>query len=148
MIHLPTLESIGGATMDNQIVKLEPPKVIPNDWDYCVSVKKVRQVIYKWGDITLDLANELWIAREILSAQGARTDLGANASKLTWGGYCKDIGNNKSTVNRWLARWFKRKELPSPSGIIVPPGKYQTSNVLASVCPRVDLCGAFGAGVA
>lgn len=64
--------------MDKKIIKfdskLEPP-VIPQDWDYDQSVKKVRQVIYKWKNLTEELANELWVAREKLRAQGRRTDV-------------------------------------------------------------------------
>ena len=55
---------------------------------------------------------ELWIARAVLRNQGARTDLGANAPKLTtWADYCEDIGVNKRTANRWLRPLTQMKEL-------------------------------------
>ena len=59
---------------------------IPEHWDCEQSIAKVKPLIYKWKNITLEIATELWIAREKLSAQGLRTDLGANAPK--WSSYC------------------------------------------------------------
>ncbi|MFC1965718.1 hypothetical protein ACFLWI_02055 [Chloroflexota bacterium] len=60
-------------------------------------------LVYKWKNVTEDIIDELRIARQMLSAQGKRTDLDANAPKLpTWADYCEDIGVTKSTVNRWL----------------------------------------------
>jgi hypothetical protein len=52
------------------------------------------------------VANELWIAREILSKPGARTDLGKNLPRFTWSGYCVEIGIDYHTANRWLNQWF------------------------------------------
>ena len=62
--------------MEKSIIvsKLNPP-TIPKDWNYDTSVKKTKQIIYKWKNLTEELAKELWIAREKLSAQGKRTDL-------------------------------------------------------------------------
>ena len=60
--------------MNNSLIKLIPPS-IPKNWDYDVSVKKTKQIIYKWKNITQELAMELWIAREMLRAQGRRTDV-------------------------------------------------------------------------
>jgi len=54
-----------------------------------------------------EIAQELWIAREKLKAQGRRTDLETKISKLpTWTQYCQDIGGSKEVVNRWLNRFF------------------------------------------
>lgn len=107
------------------LVVIERPE-LPTDWDYQQSVETVKQVVYKWQNITLELAKELWIAKKILSSPGKRTDLVVNATGFTWGQYCKDIGVDRSTIHRWLATWFKgdrvikdRKETPT-----LPIGKY------------------------
>jgi len=85
------------------LIKIEVKKlIIPEHWNYNESVKKVKRIIYKAKNLTKEIFKELWIAREILSSQGARTDLDANASKLTWEKYCQDIDIDKSTANRWL----------------------------------------------
>ena len=64
-------------------------------------------MVYKWKNITLELAKELWIAREKLAPR-ERTATGAFAPvDKTWNQYCIDIGSTKSTVNCWLAVWFK-----------------------------------------
>jgi len=54
------------------------------------------------------VANELWIARETLSKQGARTDLTSskNGQGYTWSGYCKELDIARSTLDNWLKRWF------------------------------------------
>ena len=53
---------------------------------------------------------ELWVAREKLAEHGGdRRSLDfndANASLKTWSGYCKDIGINYTTANRWLNKLF------------------------------------------
>lgn len=53
---------------------IEKPK-LPENWDYDESVKKVNNLIYKWINLTEEIADELWIAREMLRAQGRRSDL-------------------------------------------------------------------------
>lgn len=60
--------------MSNSLIKLKTP-TIPKKWEYEDSVKKTKQIIYKWKNLTAKLANELWIAREKLRAQGRRTDV-------------------------------------------------------------------------
>jgi N6-adenosine-specific RNA methylase IME4 len=110
----------------NQIDLKQKPNV-PENWSYQESIRKIKQAIYKWKNITLELATELYIAREKLNNQGARTDLtnfGANAPKFTWFNYCRDIGISKSTARRWLERFFPTSE-KIPEVVSLPEGKYQ-----------------------
>jgi N6-adenosine-specific RNA methylase IME4 len=85
---------------------------LPCGWNYEESVNRIRPNIYKWKNLTIEVAQELYIAREMLASQGTRTDLGTNIPKLTWGGYCKDIGIEKRTANRWLEQFFPSKHEP------------------------------------
>ena len=41
-----------------------------SDWDYDKSVKKVRQLVVNWKNISIEIMRELYIARQKLSAQG------------------------------------------------------------------------------
>ena len=85
---------------------IDKPK-LPKTWDYEKSVETMKNFLAKWTSLSANILQELYIAREKLNSQGARTDLGANAPKLTWERYCQDaIGRDKSTVNRWLAKAF------------------------------------------
>lgn len=59
----------------NDLITLQPPTIIPNNWNYEESVHKTKQILIKWKTLTKELANELWIARKKLSAQGRRTDV-------------------------------------------------------------------------
>ncbi len=108
------------------IVKYDIPQV-PAEWDYDSSVKTVKGYIYKWKNLTGQIAKELYIAREKLSQKPTlrgRESSGAFVPvDKTWDLYCKDIGTPRRTVNRWLARWFltaiANKEFKP-----MPPGKY------------------------
>jgi len=122
--------------MSTKLIKyeIEQPQ-IPEDWNYDESVKKVKGFIYKWKNLTIEIAQELRIAREKLKAQGRRTDLETKISKLpTWTQYCQDIGSSKEVVNRWLKQFFptQKVKLPLPKekfDIIYadPPWKYDFS---------------------
>lgn len=63
----------------------------------------LRQIYYQNGILT-----ELWIAREILEKERGRGPLPEFRDKCpkTWEQYCQDIGIEKRTANRWLARAF------------------------------------------
>jgi len=95
---------------------------IPEDWNYDKSVEKVKSFIYKWKNITEDVAIEIWTAREILSSRYYRD--GTNVP--SWNQYCQDIGAEKRTVNRWLNRWYPPKKLKDQDKVILPEGKYNT----------------------
>ncbi len=73
-------------------------------WDYDSSVKKVKLYYPKWKSMSVELLRELHLARLSLRAQGKRTDLNLlqNGRKLTWEGYCEDIGIAYRTVQNWL----------------------------------------------
>lgn len=102
-----------------ELVKVKIPQ-IPKVWDYGKSIEKVKGVIYKWKNLTVKMAQELYIAREKLRAQGKRTDLkpGDKSSqvKKDWGDYCREITGHedkkvaRDIVNRWLSRFFEENE--------------------------------------
>ena len=94
--------------MADELVKVKKPE-LPVKWDYDDSVKEVKTGIYKWKNITIELATELWVAREFTNGQGKRTDIQLLDNSLevkTWTQYCLDIGSQKDVVNRWLKQWF------------------------------------------
>ncbi len=73
--------------------------------------------IYKWKNLTAEIIQELFIARERLRAPGTRTDLqprNKNHKVQTWTQYCEDIGSSRQVVDRWLKRYFQpaKYELP------------------------------------
>lgn len=98
-------ERIGGKMEEikNDELMLFDHPTLPDLWSYEESVKKMQRLMYKWKNLTRDVANELWVAREKLSSRYHRDD-GANAP--SWGQYCQDVGVAKSTANRWLNKWF------------------------------------------
>jgi len=120
-------------------VTLETPP-IPTDWDYNQSVKKIRTFVYKWKNLTIEIANELWIAREILSSQGARTDLTSGVSARSWSQYCKEIGTSRRRVNEWLCRWFGCKEhMPIEDGENPEPDTTETARHKLSLLINASL---------
>ena len=38
--------------------------LLPKDWSYEKSVEKMKPLVYKWRNMTAEILNELWIARE------------------------------------------------------------------------------------
>ena len=112
--------------MNNELVSLQETPKIPSNWNYEISVKKVRQTMYKWKNLTTELAQELWIAREILDARGRNLPNVANATyEKTWSEYCEEIGVERSTIHRWLTKHFgkifPKLEQETP---LLPEGKY------------------------
>lgn len=91
-----------------EIIKLENTQLptLPDEWSYDESIERMRPLFYKWKNLTIEVAQELYVAREKLSNSGIRTDLDANASRFTWTGYCKEIGINYTTANRWLSKFY------------------------------------------
>lgn len=88
-----------------ELAKFKKP-ALPVKWNYEVSVKHTKSHIYKWKNLTEDIARELWIARQKLSIQGARTDLTSEGKFRSWSEYCEEIGSSRQVVNTWLKGWF------------------------------------------
>ncbi len=101
-------------------------EVITTVWNYEESVKRIKPKIFKLKNLTLEVYQELWTARDELSRQGARTDLVANATK-SWGDYCEDIGINRSTAHRWLERYDPEnmRLLENKAHVSYNTGKYE-----------------------
>ena len=88
--------------------------LVKADWDYDKSVKKVRQLVVNWKNISIEIMRELYIARQKLSAQGRRTDLQLSykSNKVSWNQYLDDVGLNYHNVRRWLQKYdFDKNEL-------------------------------------
>ena len=84
------------------------------DWDYDKSVKKVRQLVVNWKNVSIEILRELYIAHQKLSTSGRRTDVtpSSNWKEVTWNQYLDDVGLNYSNVTRWLKKYdFEKDEL-------------------------------------
>ena len=73
-------------------------------WNYEESVKKIRPMVMNWRNLTVEIVEELYMARKELSKPGARNDLVPNGTK-TWESYLDDVGLARRTVHRWLERY-------------------------------------------
>ena len=101
----------------NEIIVIEPADtlpVIPENWDYGTSIEKTKTFFYKWKNLTNEILEELWIAREMLSKPGARTDLTSEQKFQGWDNYCEDIGTSRQVVNRWLEKTYISKKITEP----------------------------------
>ena len=112
----------------NELVVIEKKPIIPATWDYGESIGKVKAVLYKWKNMTLEMANELWIAREKLSQnpeERERTTTGTFVPlDKTWSTYCMEIGSRRQVVNRWLNRWFVKEIKATPELPMITESKY------------------------
>jgi len=106
-----------------ELVAIEQKPTPPNNWNYEESVGKVKGFFYSWKKMTVEMANELWVAREKLSAQGLRNK---SSEVKTWSDYCYEIGSQRQIVNRWLNRWFVKEVTAgaTPEMVITTKGKY------------------------
>ncbi len=101
------------------LIVIEQLPQVPAGWNYEESVARVKRVVYKWKSLTLELATELYIAREALSKPGHPH------GKFTWNQYCEEIGLKRDTVNNWLERLLLIEEKSSIKSPPLPDGKYQ-----------------------
>jgi len=86
---------------------------IPDNWDYEDSVKKVKAVIYKWNNMSQDVIDTLWIARQKLSiskSDAAKIMHGSKDPCRNWTQYCDDIGSSKGVINKWLKLWYYKDD--------------------------------------
>ena len=100
----------------NELIVIEPTDVlpaIPEDWDYDTSVEKTKTFIYKWKNLSDDILEELWVAREKLSIVGRNWNESSN--KKTWSDYCEELGTSRQVVNRWLEKAYSSKKITSPN---------------------------------
>lgn len=98
------------------IKQIEKPQ-LPIYWDYETSTKYVSETIFKWRNLTEDVAKELWIAREMLNNSRKRTTTGTFVPMdKTWADYCIEIGTSKQVVNRWIKKWFETVHISNNSG--------------------------------
>jgi len=97
------------ATKNGELIAVVKP-ILPKEWNYEESVNSVKGKLKGWKKLTEKIIIELSIAREILSAQGKRTDIGTDVSKSpTWEQYCKEIEISKKHANRLIDRYTVKK---------------------------------------
>lgn len=94
------------------LVQIDASPHLPEKWDYDSSVRKVKTAIYKWKNLTVEVAEDLWVAREKLAVKPEDRERDTTGTFVpvdaTWKSYCRDIGSEKRTVNRWLARIYNQ----------------------------------------
>jgi hypothetical protein len=90
---------------------------IPQNWDYRKSVKKMKKLVFSWKNISVEILEELYVAKSKLLSQGVRNDLDPNGVKLGWENYLRDIGLSKETVRRWLGRYNPNSKVILPKEI-------------------------------
>jgi len=74
-------------------------------WDYQLSVEKVRPMVMNWRNLTIEIVEELYRAREELSNRGSWSVIPNGTTAKGWGEYLNDVGLAKTTVHRWLERY-------------------------------------------
>ena len=92
------------------------------EWDYDQSVEKMRKLVVRWKNLSLEIIQELYLARLKLSNQDRRSDLKSSQNQqLTWTQYLNDIGLARTTVHNWLSKYdFQKDEIISPEPVNLP----------------------------
>ena len=103
--------------MDDIIIYDLKNPLIPDEWDYKGSVKRMKRLVLNWKTISVEILTELYIAKSKLTNQGVRNDLDPNGLKLGWENYLIDVGLSKETVRRWLNRYNPEMRVILPNEI-------------------------------
>jgi hypothetical protein len=103
--------------MDDIIIYDLKNPLIPDEWDYKGSVKRMKRLVLNWKSISVEILSELYIAKNKLTNQGVRNDLDPNGLKLGWENYLIDVGLSKETVRRWLNRYNPEMRVILPNEI-------------------------------
>ena len=85
-----------------------------DNWDYNESVKQVKPMVMSWRNLTVEIARELYLAREALSRKRSYSPKTlktlTNVSNDTFDDYIRDIGLKRMTVHRWLERYVPEED--------------------------------------
>jgi hypothetical protein len=84
-------------------------------WDYKSSIEKVKPMVINWRNLTVELVEELYNARQSLSDRGSWSVVPDGTTHKGWREYLDEVGLAKSTVHRWLERY-----LPEEKRILEP----------------------------
>ncbi len=58
--------------------------------------------------MTQEILGEMKTAKEILKNQGTRSDLTSGHLSRSWASYCRDIGLEVRTADRWLSAFTSK----------------------------------------
>jgi len=125
-------------------IDIKPPE-LPKSWDYDNSVKKIIAIGYKWRNLTEDIFEELYIAREKMSRVGnpnfhPKKAIGTNIPiGKTWDSYCDEIGCCRRTVNRWLTLWLSGSLVSKLTGNAENYTRQETVDRIRAVLGEIDL---------
>jgi len=121
---------------DIVLYDMKSPK-IPKDWDYKKSVTKMKKLVVNWKNISVEILQELHVAKTKLLSQGVRNDLDPNGVKLGWENYLRDTGLSKETVRRWLSRY-------NPETKIILPKESEGNGKLITGTPGYKVLNFYG----
>ncbi|WP_147623498.1 hypothetical protein [Treponema denticola] len=99
-------------------------------WNFEKSVAKIRPKVEKWKTLTLEIAQELYLARENLNGQiGQRKDpLADNYLEFTWADYCEAIGISKRIANDWLKVFIPSERSETGVAYLMTPEEMKAVN--------------------
>jgi len=107
--------------MAKELVKVNKPQ-LPKKWDYGESIKIGRQLFIRWKDITSEMAEHFFIAREMLRKWGGdkkskEYQQGKSPVDKDWGDYCQEVSsiedkdNARRAFNGMLTRFYEPEKL-------------------------------------
>jgi len=76
-------------------------------WNFDKSVTKMLEIGSQWAKMTMQVARELYLAKEFLTSQkGQRRDPSASDYiQYTWGDYCGAIGLDRQVADYWVKKY-------------------------------------------
>jgi len=96
----------------NELIRIETP-VFYDGWNFEASDKALKQSIFEWRKLTINVLSEAYLMFLFLSNPGKRTDLVAFATRLpTWTEWCKSVSVDRMTFYRHFEteEWIETKQ--------------------------------------
>ena len=103
-------------------------------WDFDKSVVKMRELGRAWSKMTMQVARELYFAKEFLTRQkGQRRDPDApNFIQYTWNDYCEAVDISRDTADYWLKKFTPRELSETGKDILLLKSPDRTEETTAS----------------
>lgn len=99
-------------------------------WDFDKSVAKIKPKVEKWKHLTVEIAEELYLAREYLTGQigQCKDPLADNYIEFTWDDYCEAVGISKRTANDWLKAYIPAERSETGESYLMSPEEMKAIN--------------------
>ena len=112
---------------------LEIEKSQKASWDYDKSIKEVKALYLSWKTVSNELLQELWVAKQAITLNGARSNGRTKKGEVSWSAYIKECFGgaiSKRSIDNYLAMYTNAgMTKPSKPEVISDHSKLEVRNI-------------------